>query len=236
MIDDALLRPGRLEVHMEISLPDEYGRVQILKIHTSKMRASGNLDADVDLAELATRTKNFSGAEISGLVRSATSFALNRHVKAGTTAGVSDDVDSLTVNREDFEHAFDDVKPAFGVSEDEIEGCIDRGIIRFSPFIDEILKEGGSIIKQLQDVRSSPQFRTLLWGPRGSGKTALAARLALDSNFPFIKLIAPENMKGFSESMKIDYIRRTFDDAYKSPLSIVLIDNIERIIEWSPIG
>ena len=117
MIDDALLRPGRLEVHMEISLPDEHGRIQILKIHTAKMRETGKLDQDVDIAELAQRTKNFSGAEISGLVRSATSFALNRHVKAGTAVGVADDVDQIRVNRDDFEHAFDDVKPAFGVSE-----------------------------------------------------------------------------------------------------------------------
>jgi vesicle-fusing ATPase len=36
MIDEALLRPGRLEIHMEISLPDENGRVQILKVHTQK--------------------------------------------------------------------------------------------------------------------------------------------------------------------------------------------------------
>lgn len=37
MIDEALLRPGRLEVHMEIGLPDEAGRLQILNIHTSKV-------------------------------------------------------------------------------------------------------------------------------------------------------------------------------------------------------
>lgn len=81
MIDDALLRPGRLEVHMEISLPDEKGRLQILNIHTAKMRTNKNLDSDVDLAELAAVTKNFSGAEIMGLTTSAVSFALNRHVK-----------------------------------------------------------------------------------------------------------------------------------------------------------
>ena len=236
MIDDALLRPGRLEVHMEISLPDENGRVQILKIHTAKMKASGNLDPGVDLVELASRTKNFSGAEISGLVRSATSFALNRHVKVGTMAGVSDDVENLTVNREDFEHAFDDVKPSFGVSEDEMEMCIRGGIIRFSPFIDDILNAGRLIVKQVQDKDSAPRFRTLLWGPPGSGKTALAAKLALDSKFPFIKMITPDNMIGFSEGMKMEHMRRIFDDAYKSPLSIILIDNIESIIEWVPIG
>ena len=81
MIDEALLRPGRLEVHIEISLPDEHGRRQILNIHTSKMRNNGVMANDVDLAELASVTKNFSGAEIGGLVKSATSFAFNRHVK-----------------------------------------------------------------------------------------------------------------------------------------------------------
>ena len=43
-------------------------------------------------------------------------------------------------------------------------------------------------------------------------------------------------MVGFSESMKIDHMRRIFDDAYKSPLSVVVIDNIERILGWVPIG
>jgi vesicle-fusing ATPase len=81
MIDEALLRPGRLEVHMEISLPDEAGRVQILNIHTAKMRKNGVMDSDVDLMELGALTKNFSGAEILGLIKSATSFAFNRHVK-----------------------------------------------------------------------------------------------------------------------------------------------------------
>lgn len=236
MIDDALLRPGRLEVHMEISLPDEYGRVQILKIHTSKMRDSGNLDADVSLEELAHLTKNFSGAEISGLVRSATSFALNRHVKVGTMAGVSDDVDTMTVNRDDFEHAFDDVKPSFGVSEDELQGCLRGGIIHFSEAIDGILNEAKLIVKQVSEPGSTPLFSTILYGPPGSGKTALAARIALDSDYPFIKMCSPDNMIGFNESMKIEHMRRIFDDAYKSPLSVVVIDNIERIIEWVPIG
>lgn len=66
MIDEALLRPGRLEIHMEINLPDENGRVQILNVHTSKMRQFELLEKDVDLKELASMTKNFSGAEIAG--------------------------------------------------------------------------------------------------------------------------------------------------------------------------
>lgn len=236
MIDDALLRPGRLEVHMEISLPDESGRVQILKIHTAKMKESGKLDKDVDLEALARLTKNFSGAEISGLVRSAASFALNRHVKVGTVAGVADDVDKITVKRDDFEHAFDDVKPAFGVSQDEMQAALRGGIINFSPFIEQILDEGSLIVQQVQEPDSTPLFSAILHGPPGSGKTALAAKIALDSQYPFIKMCTPDNMIGFNESMKIEHMRRIFDDAYKSPLSVVLIDNIERIFEWVPIG
>lgn len=38
MIDEAMLRPGRLEIHLEIGLPDEDGRVQIFEIHTKDMR------------------------------------------------------------------------------------------------------------------------------------------------------------------------------------------------------
>ena len=80
MIDEAILRPGRLELHVEIGLPDEKGRLQILDIKTASMRKAGRLQRDaVDaLPELAGRTKNFSGAELEGLVKSAASYALRR--------------------------------------------------------------------------------------------------------------------------------------------------------------
>lgn len=136
LIDEALLRPGRLEVHMEISLPDENGRYQILTIHTNQMRTNGVLDDDVDLFELASLTKNFSGAEITGLIKSATSFAFNRHVKVGTMAGISDDVENLRVNRDDFMRALNEVHPAFGVSEEELQQVLQNGIIHYDGIVD----------------------------------------------------------------------------------------------------
>ena len=50
MIDEALLRPGRLEVQMEIGLPNEQGRLQILNIHTARMRDYKKINPDVDNA------------------------------------------------------------------------------------------------------------------------------------------------------------------------------------------
>ena len=132
MIDEALLRPGRLEVHMEISLPDEKGRLEIIKIHTSTMRKHSLIAEDVDLAELAQMTKNFSGAEIAGLVKSASSFAMNQRIKVETGASVTD-LENMRVHRADFLRALDEVKPAYGVSEAEMKSCIANGIIEWGP-------------------------------------------------------------------------------------------------------
>lgn len=90
---------------------------------------------DVDLAELASLTKNFSGAEIGGLVKSATSFAFNRHVKVGTLAAISDDIDQMQVVREDFMNALDEVQPAFGVNEEELQQVVQNGIIHFDSHV-----------------------------------------------------------------------------------------------------
>ena len=76
MIDTAILRPGRLEIHLEIGLPDERGRKQILEIHTRNMKKEGLLGNDVDLEELADELKNYTGAEIEGVCRAAAQYAL----------------------------------------------------------------------------------------------------------------------------------------------------------------
>lgn len=236
MIDEALLRPGRLEVHMEISLPDEHGRFQILRIHTAKMRTNNVMDADVDLAELAAMMKNYSGAEIEGFVKSATSFAFNRHVKVGTMAGISEDVDKLRVNRGDFFKALEEIKPAYGVSEEELTDVIANGIIHHDPIIEEILDKGKLFVNQVARSTRTPRVSILLHGPPGSGKTVLAASIAWASTFPFIKLISPDRMVGFSEAQKIQFITRTFTDSYKSPLSVIVVDNLERLLDWTSLG
>ncbi|KAL2116435.1 hypothetical protein VTJ04DRAFT_8603 [Mycothermus thermophilus] len=237
MIDEALLRPGRLEVQIEISLPDEFGRSQILKIHTSKMRENDVLGPDVDLPELARLTKNFSGAEISGLVKSATSFAFARNIKAGTTASVSEDVDKMKVMMGDFLNALKEVKPAFGADDSELLDVLPYGIIHFSKVIEGILEDGNLYVNNVRQQEKQRLTSVLLHGPPGSGKTALAAHIAVKSEYPFIKMITPASMvKFFDDYGKKDFLHKIFTDAYKSPLSLLIIDNIERLIEWNPVG
>src|SRR3546814_19099707 len=63
LIDPALLRPGRLDELIYVSVPDVGGRQRILDIHTAKMPLAG----DVDLAALAARTDRFTGAALEDL-------------------------------------------------------------------------------------------------------------------------------------------------------------------------
>ena len=239
MIDEALLRPGRLEVQMEISLPNEFGRVQILNIHTCKMKQYNKLGDDVDLRELGALTKNFSGAEIEGLVRAAQSTAMNRLVKADSKVQVDPEaLEKLRISRDDFMHALEhDIKPAFGTSNEAIERFYASGVIIWGQPVKDVLEDGRLFIQQAK-AGDTPRglVSILLEGSPNAGKTALAAKLALDSDFPFVKLCSPEDMVGYTETAKCMQIRKVFDDAYKSTQSCILVDNIERLLDYGAIG
>jgi len=215
MIDDALLRAGRLEVHIEISLPDEQGRVQILNIHTTDMRKNKLLDPSVNIEELARLTKNFSGAEISGLVRAAASFAFSRNTKIGNSVQINQNLDNFKVTRDDFMSALEETTPLFGVAEEELNECLEGGIMRFSPSIEGILAAGRQDVEAVEHSQSIRTLNTILFGPPGSGKTALAAKLAIDSGFPFIKLVTSQSMVGYSELAKVNQLETIFRDSDK---------------------
>lgn len=67
-------------------------------------------------------------------------------------------------------------------------------------------------------------------GPPNSGKTALAATIAKKSQFPYMKMCTAENMIGYHENAKSMAIKKVFDDAYKSQLSCIILDDIERLL------
>uniref|UniRef100_A0A8B9UH86 Vesicle-fusing ATPase n=2 Tax=Anas zonorhyncha TaxID=75864 RepID=A0A8B9UH86_9AVES len=238
LIDEALLRPGRLEVKMEIGLPDEKGRFQILHIHTVRMREHQLLAEDVDIAELAVETKNFSGAELEGLVRAAQSTAMNRHIKASNKVEVDmEKAESLRVTRGDFFASLEnDIKPAFGTNQEDYASYIMNGIIKWGDPVTRVLDDGELLVQQTKNSDRTPLVSVLLEGPPHSGKTALAAKIAEESNFPFIKICSPDKMIGFSETAKCQAMKKIFDDAYKSQLSCVVVDDIERLLDYVPIG
>lgn len=237
MIDDALMRPGRLEVHLEISLPDEPGRLEIFKIHTSKMRTNGLLDVDVDLGELAGLTKNFSGAEINGLVKAAASFAFSRHTEVGQLAAVKQDVASMRVNRDDFMNTLTEVRPAYGVSEAELEEAVRLGVVPYGAHVEATVQEMMRVVGMIKEDPNKFSTSVLFHGPKASGKTALAAHIAMQSGFPFVKMVTPADLVGYRDDFaKKDYVHRAFADAYKSPASILILDDFERLIGWNPIG
>jgi cell division protease FtsH len=80
VLDPALLRPGRFDRHIFVSLPDIAGREQILSVHATKVK----LGSDVDLSLIARGTPGFSGADLESLINES---ALNaaRHDQEGIT-------------------------------------------------------------------------------------------------------------------------------------------------------
>ncbi|CAL2030229.1 unnamed protein product [Caenorhabditis brenneri] len=238
MIDEALLRPGRLEVQMEVSLPDEFGRHQILRIHTARMREYNKMDPKVDLEDLSKRTKNFSGAELEGLVRAAQSSAMSRLVKAGGKAQADPDaIEKLVVNSGDFDYALEnDVKPAFGRSDESLNRFLARGMILWGPEVTQILDEGSLLAETVKNPESIGFRTAVLAGAAKTGTTSLAAQICKSSDFPFVKVFSPTETAGFSESAKCMALKKAFEDAKRSKLSVLLIDNLERLIDYHPVG
>lgn len=72
LLDNALLRPGRFDRLIYVSLPDEEARKEIFKVHLRNM----NFSSDIDIDQLAKRTEGYSGAEISGICRESAMNAL----------------------------------------------------------------------------------------------------------------------------------------------------------------
>jgi len=237
MIDDALLRPGRLEVHVEIGLPDTKGRLQILGIHTKNMKAANRLQPEVTqrIGEIAEKTKNFSGAEIEGLVKAATSYALTRCVDVKDLSKAPDEK-NLILRYADFERALGDVQPKFGAKSQELKALYRNGFVPYGDAFDMLMGTMDRLVEQVRASDKTPLMSVLLQGPPAAGKTAVTAKVAVDSGYPFVRMISADEMIGYSEMSKCQTIHKVFLDSYKSPLSLIFIDDIERIIDYVPIG
>ncbi|CAL5383962.1 unnamed protein product [Camellia sinensis] len=107
LIDEALLREGRIELHVKLQYPDERGRLQILDISTRNMRQAFVLDEDVNLQDIACMTDGCSGSALASLVNRAHSYAVVHAGERGLVKHVQKDV-KVTMNH--FLCAIEDIK------------------------------------------------------------------------------------------------------------------------------
>ena len=102
LIDPALLRPGRFEVHLEIGLPDEMGRQEILRIFFRPLIQAKYVqthEANTWIMEIACRTDGCSGAELAGIMRQAASFAMDRWLSQGRMVLSTTSTDETTTKQ-----------------------------------------------------------------------------------------------------------------------------------------
>ncbi|GLT68488.1 hypothetical protein SLA2020_407140 [Shorea laevis] len=115
------------------------------------------------------------------------------------------------------------------VDEESIKVTMDD----FLNALQEIIPAFGASTDDLNQCRLNGMVEC---GPSGSGKSALAATVGIDSDFAYVKMVSAEAMLGLHESTKCAQIVKVFEDAYKSPLSIIILDGIERLLEYVALG
>ena len=96
VLDPALLRPGRFDRQVHVSLPDIIGREKILKVHMNKVKASKNVDAKV----IARGTPGFSGADLANLVNEAALLAARKNMKVVSNQEFEDAKDKVYMGAE----------------------------------------------------------------------------------------------------------------------------------------
>ena len=99
-IDPALLRSGRIELHMMVDLPDRDSRSSILEVHNRDRPLDINLNLDL----WAEETDGWNGADLAFLSNRAAIFAIRRHQQAN-----SNQIENLRITNEDFEQAFAEI-------------------------------------------------------------------------------------------------------------------------------
>ena len=93
----------------------------------------------------------------------------------------------------DFVMALGEIKPAFGIDDKSLESSIRAGMIPYGERFNKIKNLCTDFVQSIRNASSAtPLLTVLLEGRNGSGKTALAAKIALESGFPYVKMITPE--------------------------------------------
>jgi transitional endoplasmic reticulum ATPase len=208
-LDPALRRPGRFDREIEIPVPDQQGRREILEIHTQPMP----LTKGVDLNDMARRTHGFVGADLAALCREAALQALRRVLKKTPVTQL--DSGSIKVGLPDFAAAFREVEPSAlretvisvpNVKWEEVGG-LSTVKSRLIEAVEWPLRYGHLFAQ----AGLRPSRGILLVGPPGCGKTLLAKALATESQANFVAMKGADlhsKYVGESEQRLRDIFRR----------------------------
>ncbi|PSQ07676.1 AAA family ATPase [Halobacteriales archaeon QS_6_71_20] len=129
LIDSALLRPGRLDRHVHVPVPDEDGRRKVFEVHTQHKP----LADDVDLETLARRTDGYVGADIEAVIREASMNASREFVRSVSPEEVGDSLGNVRVTMAHFERALEAVNPSVTEETRERYEEIERRFQRSEP-------------------------------------------------------------------------------------------------------
>ena len=233
-IDSALRRPGRFDREIEIGIPDDEGRLDILSIHTRGMP----IDDKVDLKQISKTTHGFVGADLEILAKEAAMRSLRR-ILADEEIDLDEDkisseiLQKIQISNEDFRDALKEVSPSAlrevqvqipDVSWDDVGGL--------NALKEELREAIEWPIKHKEafdyiDVESPKGI--LLHGPPGTGKTLIAKALAKMTESNFISIKGPELLsKWVGESEK--GVREIFRKARQAAPCIIFLDEVDALV------
>jgi len=231
-IDPALRRPGRFDREIEIGIPDDEGRFDILSIHTRGMP----INEKVNLKQISKTTHGFVGADLEVLSKEAAMRSLRRilpEIDLDEDKISSEILQKIEITSDDFREALKEVRPSAlrevqiqipDVSWDDVGG------------LDELKDELREAIewpikhKEAYDyVNVEAPKGVLLHGPPGTGKTLIAKALAKMTESNFISIKGPELLsKWVGESEK--GVREIFRKARQAAPCIIFLDEVDSLV------
>jgi transitional endoplasmic reticulum ATPase len=230
-IDPALRRPGRFDREIDIGIPDEQGRLDILQIHTRGMP----LTDDVNLDSIAKVTHGFVGADLEALSKEAAMRSLRRilpEINLEQPKIPAEILNKIKITKQDFDEALRDVQPSAmrevlvqrpNVGWEDIGG-LQQVKEELAEAIEWPLKHADLFTEA--DVQ--PPKGILLYGPPGTGKTMIAKAVATTSEANFISIKGPELIsKWVGESEK--GVREVFRKARQAAPCVVFFDELDAV-------
>jgi transitional endoplasmic reticulum ATPase len=230
-LDPALRRPGRFDREIEIGIPDEKSRLEILQIHTRGMP----LEPDVKLDEIARITHGFVGADLQALGKEAAILAVRRvlpEINMEQTKVPVKTLNKIKVRMQDFQDALRDVQPSAMrevlVQVPNVKWEDIGGLTGVKEELAEAVEWPLKYSKLFQKGGVKPPKGILMYGPPGTGKTLIAKAVANESEANFISVKGPELIsKWVGESEK--GVREIFRKARGAAPCVIFFDELDAI-------